>query len=87
MSWLRARGLTRWLAPPVDQPVGIQVVHIVPPADVVDCTAARIAKIDKQIAEIAAVPPPARPALMKWRLDRLLEIRHAIPPAPPERAS
>lgn len=35
MSWLRARGLTRWLATPITPPVGIQVVHTVPPADVV----------------------------------------------------
>jgi hypothetical protein len=85
MSWLRARGLTRWLATPVDRPVGIQVVHTVAPveASADRRTQARIADIDRQLAAILVVPAPVRPESMWWQLDRLLDLRNAVCPLPP----
>lgn len=88
MSWLRARGIGRWLAAPVDRPVGIQVEHTVAAADevptrhvLVTGVEAEIAKVDARLRAILEVPPPVRTDLMWWQLDRLLDLRNAIRPA------
>ena len=85
MSWLPLRGLTRWLATPVDRPVGIQVVHTVPPAELsaAERDAARVAEIDGDLVEIAEVPAPVREWWHWWRADRLLDLRNAVCPLPP----
>lgn len=85
MSFLHLRGLGRWLATPVDQPAGIQVVHTVAPPvlSAAERDAARVADIDRRLAEIAEVPAPVREWWMWWRADRLLELRNAVCPQPP----
>lgn len=41
----------------------------------------RIADIDRQLAEIAAVAPEDRTPHQWWQIDRLIDMRNAIRPA------
>lgn len=72
----------RRLAAPTPS-AGIQVTHTVPPAEPPASTDARIAEVDRKLAAIAAVPPPARTREQWATLDRLINLRQAIRPAPP----
>jgi hypothetical protein len=79
MSWLRARGLTRWLATPVDRP-RIQVVHTVPPADVVPTAGAvwsELVLIDSRLQAEALLPDILRDHVL---VDELLERRFVLLP-------
>lgn len=62
----------------IDRLLGpVRVEHTVPPADVVD-PAARVARIDLRLAEIAALPAASRTDAQWHELDRLFDLRNAI---------
>lgn len=78
MSWLRARGLTRWLATPVDRPVGIQVEHTVPPADVVPARDELARVRARFMAETSKPEIFQDPVLIDALLDRALALGLAV---------
>jgi len=69
--------IARWLLGPAEP---LRVEYTATPTDVVDAAEARIAQLDAQLAEIAAVPPPVRSDALWSKLDRLIDLRNAIRP-------